>query len=127
MGNIALPGEDKEERRTDPFDRASTTWTELQAKYQDQYDFHQLQQYWNDTCTKDEDWDIALPKIPEEGKVDKEGKEDDECAKAKKDARDFLSGEGVKPKESAINRKILADEGAKAKRHCLIQVEGSKA
>merc|ERR1712194_506026 len=74
------------------------------------------QQYWNDTCTKepqgpvalkeasgkspievfgqDEDWDITLPKIPEEGKVDKEGKE---------------------------------DEGAKAKRDCLIQVESSKA
>merc|ERR1712194_361968 len=82
-----------------------------------------------DIFGEDEDWNIALPTIPEEGKAKKkapgksaidvfgededwnsalptipEGKEDDECAKTKKDACDLLfakpRGEGVKEKRS---------------------------
>merc|ERR1712085_91764 len=65
-----------------------------------------------DIFGQDEDWDIALPTIPE-------GKEDDECAKTKKDACDFLFAERGKPKDEAAKAKRNSlPQGSKAKRDC---------
>merc|ERR1712194_511467 len=64
-----------------------------------------------DIFGQDEDWDIALPTIPE-------GKEDDECAKTKKDACDFLFAERGKPKDEAAKAKRNSLQGSKAKRDC---------
>merc|ERR1712194_41037 len=64
-----------------------------------------------DIFGQDEDWDIALPTIPE-------GKEDDECAKTKKDACDFLFAERGKPKDQAAKAKRICLQSSKAKRDC---------
>merc|ERR1712194_501819 len=63
-----------------------------------------------DIFGQDEDWDIALPTIPE-------GREDDECAKSKKDACGFLFAERGKPKDEAAKAKRNS-QGSKAKRDC---------